>query len=298
MKSSQHWNKKRLTTPCKNNCLGLAYLEIPAEFPMVRFIFSKLVAKPRNYPYTTTLPLIMKKIKLIISIFILIINQSCKKKNVELSIFDCMPENQSIINLKNIDFKILSKHKVLTDTTKSYLRKIKLISFENKLHINYTNIYNQTLDTIFHINDNKEQIFLCLDKFKGYKTETFIEKAIDSDKIWNLRITPNEDCFGLGSFEIEFFKENGKLIVKSSYWAILDSSGKKKKIIKSKEIKQENLDKLVLLEKQIRLIKRVNNEQQPTTKYDITYGESKFTINKSIDSRFDEYFILKDLGIN
>ena|GEM_PF-3206308 len=29
-------NKKLLPTPCKNNCLVLAYLEIPAEFPQAR----------------------------------------------------------------------------------------------------------------------------------------------------------------------------------------------------------------------------------------------------------------------
>ena len=44
--------KKRCTTPCKNNCLVLAYSENPADFPLVRSIFSKLVARTRNYPYT------------------------------------------------------------------------------------------------------------------------------------------------------------------------------------------------------------------------------------------------------
>jgi hypothetical protein len=32
------------TTPCKNNCLVLAYSENPTDFPLVRSIFSKLVA--------------------------------------------------------------------------------------------------------------------------------------------------------------------------------------------------------------------------------------------------------------
>jgi hypothetical protein len=40
------------TTPCKNNCLVLAYLENPTDFPLVRSIFSKLVTCKRNYPYT------------------------------------------------------------------------------------------------------------------------------------------------------------------------------------------------------------------------------------------------------
>ena len=38
-------NKKYdTTTMYKINCLVLAYLEIPAEFPMVRSFFAKLVA--------------------------------------------------------------------------------------------------------------------------------------------------------------------------------------------------------------------------------------------------------------
>ena len=36
--------KLLLLTPCKNNCLVLAYLENPSDFPLVRSIFSKLVA--------------------------------------------------------------------------------------------------------------------------------------------------------------------------------------------------------------------------------------------------------------
>lgn len=46
------------TTTCKNNCLVLAYSENPADFPLVRSIFSKLVACTRNYPYTNTLAFI------------------------------------------------------------------------------------------------------------------------------------------------------------------------------------------------------------------------------------------------
>ena len=48
-------NKNQLPTPCKNNCLVLAYLENPTDFPLVRSIFIKLVACTRNYPYTKTL---------------------------------------------------------------------------------------------------------------------------------------------------------------------------------------------------------------------------------------------------
>lgn len=33
-----------MPTPCKNNCLVLAYLENPTDFPLVRSIFVKLVA--------------------------------------------------------------------------------------------------------------------------------------------------------------------------------------------------------------------------------------------------------------
>lgn len=32
-------DKNTFGKPCKNNCLFLAYLEIPAEFPQARFIF-------------------------------------------------------------------------------------------------------------------------------------------------------------------------------------------------------------------------------------------------------------------
>ncbi|XOL39803.1 hypothetical protein KCTC32420_00162 [Aequorivita nionensis] len=45
-------NNNNTPTPCKNNCLVLAYSENPADFPLVRSIFSKLVAYTRNYPYT------------------------------------------------------------------------------------------------------------------------------------------------------------------------------------------------------------------------------------------------------
>jgi len=38
--------------------LVLAYSENPTDFPLVRSIFSKLVARTRNYPYTNTLPII------------------------------------------------------------------------------------------------------------------------------------------------------------------------------------------------------------------------------------------------
>ncbi|WP_206285899.1 hypothetical protein, partial [Yeosuana marina] len=47
-----------MPTPCKNNCLVLVYSENPTDFPLVRSIFSKLVACTRNYPYTNTLYLI------------------------------------------------------------------------------------------------------------------------------------------------------------------------------------------------------------------------------------------------
>ncbi len=50
--------KKLLPTPCKNNCLVLAYSENPTDFPLVRSIFNKLVACTRNYPYTNTLAVI------------------------------------------------------------------------------------------------------------------------------------------------------------------------------------------------------------------------------------------------
>lgn len=44
--------KLLLLTPCENNCLVLAYLENPSNFPLVHSIFSKLVAGTRNYPRT------------------------------------------------------------------------------------------------------------------------------------------------------------------------------------------------------------------------------------------------------
>ena len=41
----KHMSKKHeSTTPCKNNCLVLAYLENPADFPQARSMFTILGA--------------------------------------------------------------------------------------------------------------------------------------------------------------------------------------------------------------------------------------------------------------
>lgn len=45
-------NKLRCTTPCKNNCLVLAYLGNPTDFPLARSMYSILGAYHRNYSYT------------------------------------------------------------------------------------------------------------------------------------------------------------------------------------------------------------------------------------------------------
>lgn len=110
-------DKKLPTTPCKNNCLVLAYSENPADFPLVRSIFSKLVACTRNYPYTNTLCASLPKMRLkkLLYIFLLILLNSCcdtfcerekyaksliqKVENYKIE-FGLYPENLEVFNIK------------------------------------------------------------------------------------------------------------------------------------------------------------------------------------------------------
>lgn len=115
-------------------------------------------------------------------------------------------------DLERTQFKILTNHELVTDTTKCCSFQLEFKTSEPKVTIEFENIYKQKLDTVFQITENNQRIYLCVDKFKDYNSSSLIAKALENRTNWNLKMTVVH-CFGIDDSELEITpKKRGYLL--------------------------------------------------------------------------------------
>ena len=158
-----------------------------------------------------------------------------------------------MLDIKELKFKILTQHQIKTDTTSKFWYQFEFKSLSDKVKIRYENIYKQEIDTTFTIQENNEQLFLCVDKFKNYETETLIQKAIKNKKRWSLNMTVMH-CSGIDNSELEIIPKKSKLIAKYTYWEYPENSNRKKKFIKKVRIHEKQIKYIETFEKQMKLM--------------------------------------------
>ncbi len=199
-------------------------------------------------------------------------------------------------DLKRTEFKILTYHELVTDTTKYWNSQLKFKTNEAKVKIEFENIYKQKLDTVFQITQNNQQIYLCVDQFKDYNSTTLIEEAIKNRKKWNLTMTVVH-CFGIDNSKLEIIPKKSKLKVKYTYWEYTENSNRKKKHVIKKNISEQGIQFIKTFEKQMKLMNKPNGGCTTREYYNLKVGNKEFEIEESSCSGFDETELLKELGI-
>jgi hypothetical protein len=168
----------------------------------------------------------MRKIQLTSLLLLICINSIVCQNTIELIAFDCNREKSSNSDISEIKFKIITEHKVITDTTKLWLTQYKFQTFKNKVEIEYHNIFNQKVDTIFNITSKKQKIYLCIERMKDYEVETFLETSISKNKKWKLEFS-SLGCSGKNKTTIEIIPRKKKTLFKYSSVDKWWKSGKK-----------------------------------------------------------------------
>ncbi len=199
-------------------------------------------------------------------------------------------------DLKRSKFKILTNHELVTDTTKFWSFKLTFKSIKDKVKIEYENIYKQKLDTTFHITENNQQIYLCVDKFNNYTSNTLITKALKNKKKWNLNIT-DVHCFGVDNSELEIIPKKNKILAKYTYWEYPENSNRKKKYVIKKTISEQDVVFIETFEKQMKLMNRPNGGCTAQAYYNLKVGDEEIEIEESSCTGFDETELLTKLGI-
>jgi hypothetical protein len=199
-------------------------------------------------------------------------------------------------DLKRTKFKILTNHELLTDTTKYWSFQLKFKTIEDKVKIEYENIYKQKLDTIFHITENNQQIYLCVDKFNDYTSNTLITEALKNRKKWNLNMTVVH-CFGIDNSELEIIPKKNKISAKYTYWEYPENSNSKKKYVIKKTISERDIQFIETFEKQMKLMNRLNGGCTAQAYYSLKVGDKELEIEESSCSGFDETELIMKLGI-
>ena len=216
------------------------------------------------------------------------------QNTIELIAYDCNRERTSNSDISAIKFKILSEHQVISQATKS---KYDIFTFEtskNKIKIEYYNVYNQKTDTSFIITPKTQKLFLCVEKMQDYQVKTFLETSLSENKKWKLEWS-GSSCSAKGKTRIEIIPRKKKTIFKYSHVAEYWKSGKKIKKENKTELSENDIKKLIVFEKKLRLLNEGIGRCLPETNYKLTLGNRKLEfVNKTIcASLYKDY--LKEL---
>jgi len=222
------------------------------------------------------LPLIMKNIRLTTLFLFAFINTIASQNTLELIAIDHNRKKSSITHISEINFKILTKHKIKAIDPKMFFPvPCRFETFENKVKIEYQNIFNQTLDTTYIITSKKQKIYLLVDKMKDYEVKTFIETSLLENKKWNLEFSGG-GCGIKTNTQLQIIPGENNAILK--YKIVKKWNGLEKKRIKEKkviELSKKDLDKLIIFEKKLRLLNDGRRRCMPATYYYLTLGSNK-----------------------
>ena len=234
--------------------------------------------------------------KVIILVLLFYSSLVYSQKTIELFTFDCKSGNISMPDLKRTEFKVLTNHELVTDTTKHWSFQLKLKTKEPNVKIEFENIYKQKLDTVFQITENNQQIYLCVDKFKDYSSKSLITKALKNRTNWNLNMTVVH-CFGIDNSELQIIPKKNRVSAKYTYWEYPENSNRKKKYVIKKTLSKQDIVFIETFEKQMKLMNRPNAGCTAQAYYNLKVGDEEIEIEESSCSGFDETELLTKLGI-
>ena len=217
------------------------------------------------------LPLIMRESQLTTLLLLICINSMLCQNTIELIAYDCNRERTSNSDISEIKLKILSEHQVISQSTKS---KYDIFTFEtskNEIKIEYYNVYNQKIDTSFIITPKTQKLFLCVEKMKDYHVKTFLETSLSENKKWKLEWS--------GSIKskttIEIIPRKKKTLFKYSHVDEYRESGKKIKKENIIELSENDINKLIVFEKKLRLLNEGLSRCGPEIYYKLTLNNEK-----------------------
>ncbi|MGK0448873.1 MAG: hypothetical protein ACJA2M_002674 [Polaribacter sp.] len=224
----------------------------------------------------------------VLIIFLLLCSNSIISQNtVELIAYDCIRDRDSNRDISEIKFEILTEHKVISQSTKSKYDIFRFQTSENEVKIEYNNIYNQKTDTTFFITPKTQKLFLCVEKMKDYEIKTFIEKSLEENKNWKLKLSGGS-CFVHTSTEIKIIPNKNGAILKYKY--VEERSGKKIKEKKVIKLDKNDLDNLIKFEKKLRLLNSAMRRCGPGTYYYLSLGNETIEIkDETCVGIFKEY---------
>ncbi len=216
----------------------------------------------------------MREIQLTTLLLFISLNSILSQNTIELMAFDCNRERESNTDISEIKFKILTEHKVISQSTKSKYDLFRFETSKYNIKIEYHNIYNQKVDTTINISPKTKKIFLCVEKMKDYEIKTFIENSILNNKKWKLEFS-GSGCSGYNKTKIKFITRKKKTLFKYlsiDKWWKTGKKIKKKKVI---ELRKKDFGKLIVFEKKLRLLNDAKKRCGPVTYYYLTQGNTK-----------------------
>ncbi|WP_418636860.1 hypothetical protein [Winogradskyella sp.] len=217
----------------------------------------------------------MKNIRLTTLFLFAFINTIVSQNTLELIALDHNSKKSSITHISEINFKILTKHKTIAIDPKMFFPvPCKFETFENKVKIEYQNIFNQTLDTTYIITSKKQKIYLLVDKMKDYEVKTFIETSLLENKKWNLDFSSGS-CGINANTKLQIIPRENNTILKYKIVKKWNGSGKKIKEKNVIKLSKNDLDKLIIFEKKLRLLNDASKRCMPATYYYLTLGNNK-----------------------
>jgi hypothetical protein len=217
----------------------------------------------------------MKNIRLTSLFLFAFINTIASQNTIELIALDHNLNKSSYTHISEINFKIITKHKIIAIDPKMFFPvPCKFETFENKVKIEYQNIFNQTLDTTYVITSENQKLYLLVDKMKDYEVKTFLETSILENKKWKLEFSGGS-CGIQTNTQIQIIPSEKDTILKYKSVEKWDLTGKKNKEKKIIKLSANDLSNLLVFEKKLRLLNSSRKRCSPGTYYYLTFGNSK-----------------------
>ena len=209
--------------------------------------------------------------------------------NIQIFTADCSQENGfTMFNLDEAEPKILSGQSFVKINGYWSGQKKGIINKLDTLKIEYNNIFGQRIDTTFVTANQREQIKLCINKFKDYSDDALIELALRNKSIWIL-----ESSWGHQTFE------NDKLVLRPNgnhlkFQYFLNGKREKKGKIKI----DENLIKNIhLFEKKLKLMNRPDGNCNFGQSYRLIIDEQILKVEDHSCSGFSNRGLLRQFGM-
>tara|TARA_R110002111_G_scaffold253395_3_gene318610 strand:+ start:94 stop:777 length:684 start_codon:yes stop_codon:yes gene_type:complete len=217
-------------------------------------------------------------------------NTVVSQNKIELIAIDNNGHESYSPHISEIEFKIITKHKRISiDSTMFFPVPCKFETMENKVKVEYYNIFNQKIDTIFNIKSKKQKLFLRVEKMKDYEIKTFLETSLLENKKWKLKLSGGS-CFVFTDTKIKIIPHKDGALLKYKY--VEERSASRKKIKERKVIKldKNDLDNLILFEKKLRLLNSGIRRCTPGTYYYLSLGKETIEIkDETCVGIFQEY---------